>query len=339
MTSPGLADRRVALLGNVGPGSPDYSTENEWLRAYQHHEMEVTPFCERDVSEWESLIELVGSSDRPDFVQWTSTPHWRLQLPREIQTALLDAGEANGVPIVGIHLDRFWSIPVREQWIRSHDPFFFCHILFTADGGNQEKWDRAGANHRWLLPGVGERWCHRGTVREKYRSEVAFVGSWFRYHDESRHRRELINFLQRNYKSLKLWPGRKQHAIRGDELTDLYWSTDLAVGDSFFASRGQHKPPPNYSSDRITESLGRGAMLLHPNVSGVTDGPFDVPNLSTWEAWRWKELKRAIDEQLSMTQAVRTRKRNAGIKFMKEHHTYEKRVEQVIAILETEGLL
>lgn len=331
--------RSVAILGNVGPDSPSFSTENEWRRAYESHGVGTYLFTEDDSEDWIRLSLLLKSQDRPDYVQWTSTPAKRAKIPQDIQRELLNLGTRQNVPIVGIHLDRFWGIKERERWIQYKDPYFQCHVLFTADGGNQARWDGIGANHRWLLPAVAEQWCKRGQVREEFQAPVAFVGSWSKYHSESKHRAELISWIQRNVRGVKLWPRKHFPAIREDDLTDLYWSTDVMIGDSFFPSRGQHQPTPNYSSDRIPESLGRGAMLLHPNVSGITDGPFAAPNLSTWTAWHWRELRRKIEESLDMNPSVRTRKRNAGIKYIRENHTYEHRVLEVWDALQEEGLV
>jgi len=328
------------MLGNVGDTSPQWSTENEWVRAYESHGIEVLTFREEWEPGWRKLIDLVRSADAPDWIHWISTPPWRIRLGHDLMNDLRSAAHGH-VPIVATHLDRFWNIQEREQWIRSGDPYFKIDLFCTADGGNEERWEQAGVNHRWMLPGVGEQYCHRGTVREEFEADIVFVGSWRQYHKEARHRRELLSWLRRTYgPAVEFWPRKRKEAVRGDDLTDLYWSAKVAVGDSYFESRsGSRRPPPNYSSDRVSESLGRGAMLFHPEVPGITDGPFDVPNLTTYPAWGWGNLQRSIDESLELTDSARTRKRNAGIKHIKAHHTYEVRVSELVMMMVEEGLL
>lgn len=330
----------VALVGNVGDGSPEHSTENEYRRAYEAAGVRVIPIRECEPDQWTDLRLYLASKDRPDFVQWTSTHSFRAKLGSRFPTEAMEVAHRHDVPFVGIHLDKFWGIGERERWIIQGDPYFKCDLLLTADGGSNGRWERAKIEHEWLPPAVASEWCKKGTRREEYEGRLAFVGSWHnRYHRESRHRRDMIAWLQRTYPDINLWPKRGHHGIRGADLTDLYWSTDVVVGDSFFPGNRRSPPPCCYSSDRIPESLGRGAILVHVAVSQVTDSLFAAPNLLTWEAWQWSELHRTIDEALAMPAAVRTRKRNAGIKFISENHTYDNRVVQIFEILNRRGMI
>ena len=334
--TPDWSDKTVAVLGEVGPDAPYFATANEYVLAWESIGANVVTYRESDPNAWLHLQNRVESSDRPDLIQWTSAHGWRSRADKGMMRALLRSCHANSVPTIGVHLDRFWGIRDRERWILDGtDPYFGVDILFTADGGNQEMWELAELEHHYLPPGIAERWCQPGTPTDTD-VEVAFVGSWRRYHREATHRAELIGRLTRSKFKVGFYPPKNSPAIRGTDLTDLYWSIPVAVGDSFFVARNRLDPPPHYSSDRIPESLGRGAILLHPLVEGVTDddGIYSgAPNLFTWKAWEWGALDRAIEELLDMNKSTRTRRRNEGIRYMREHNTYEKRVIDIVEVL------
>ena len=131
-----------------------------------------------------------------------------------------------------------------------------------------------------------------GFPLDRYRSTIAFVGSHDGgYHQEHQHRHELVGWLRTNYRNdCRFFPEPGQHAVRGQDLQDLCASVDVVIGDSCFAGTGL----PNYWSDRIPETLGRGGLLVHPYVPGLEDHfnliRFDDPstfaggNLVVWDA-------------------------------------------------------
>lgn len=315
---------RLAYLGNF---KPPYSTENDYRRAWQANGHEVTCIQEGDPIR---LALLTAEIDSFDFVIWTRTEDLAALNGEARQWKFLAEARRRGVPTIGVHLDRWWGL--KRQYLIEQDPFFRVDLLLTADGGHQEQWKAAGVNHVWLPPAISEQWCQPGTPREEYAAEIAFVGGWQGgYHKEAKHRHELVNFLDKTYGSrVRFWPRRGEHAIRGPELTDLYWSTKVVVGDSCLAPGDTH-----YCSDRIPETLGRGGILMHPFVEGIDDL---FERYLPWQLNDWDELREGIDllltvwdkDSWSSSDGTVGTYRLEQIDWMRENHTYEKRVPQII---------
>lgn len=337
VTDEQLSGLRVAVLGNF---EPEFSTENEYRDAYERNGVAVDTFQEGDPK---AMVDLLGClrDGTPDFVHWTRTKGLADRLGDAAQWEMLRTAGRAGVPVVGPHLD-IWIGFEREKQIET-DPYFRgVDLLLTADGGNQEAWESYGVNHRWLLPAISERWLGLGTPQERYRSKIAFTGSWQGgYHPEAEHRHQLVAWLQETYgDDVRFYPKKGQHAIRGRELNDLYASVDVVVGDSaVLPGKGF------YCSDRIPESLGRGAYLLHPATEGIVDqegGAFkrqDAPLCDYWEMWDWAELKHRIDDELETGQWGTAEERQRRVDWIAEAHTYSHRVREIVDIMNEEGLL
>lgn len=327
------APLRVAYLGNF---EPEFSTENDYLRAWRNNGHACVAFQEGDRHEIDALVTEIRSS-LFDLVIWTRTRDLSDKVGPDAQWRLLAEARRFKTPIIGVHLDRFWDLTThgREAQIFI-EPFFRVDMLFTADGGNQDRWEAAGVCHRWLPPGVSERWCQPGMYRDEYASDIAFVGSWQgSYHREWQHRFDLIQWLDRTYGDrVKFWPKRGEHAIRGLALNDLYWSTKIVVGDSCMVPTADGSPITNYCSDRIPETLGRGGLLVHPSVDGI-DKLFQ--HQLTWRLDNWADLHMLLEAVLRHP-AVESNRLDS-IDFIRRNHTYEQRVPQIIDTLKTEGLL
>ena len=283
-----------------------------------------------------------GPYDGLDFVLWTRTgwdwPHltgWSWEEATARQRVLLNEMRQRGTPTVGFHLDRWWGLD-REGQI-DVEPFFRCDLVCTADGGHEAEWEAAGVNHVWLPPGVSLAECERTpTVQPDFaRTPVVWVGSWQHYHPEwLPYRRELIRRLRQKYRrQIGLYPKRGR-GIRGQPLTDLYNSAKIVIGDSCLSGGATA-----YISDRIPETLGRGGFLIHPWVEGVMDELYtDGEHLATYTVGDWGQLFDKIDHYLEHDQE-RDEIRHAGRDHVMAHHTYERRVEQVIDICKQRGLL
>lgn len=321
---------RVAYIGNLGEGSAPHSTENHVARALEHNGHEVLAFHEQRFDWNPSRIPDVG------FVLWTHTHGFAPERAHKLQARFLDALRLRDVPTVGYHLDRWWDLRREHQLT---EPFFRCSLVCTADGGNQDRFAERGIEHVWFPPGVSLAECEPGAYRPELASDVAFVGSWAGgYHQESQHRYELIDWLRSTYGDrCRFWPAPGEHAVRGDALRDLYASVKVLVGDSCLVGTGKNRA---YISDRIPETLGRGGVLVHPYVEGVTDGTLyeDGEHLVTWNAGYWSELRTHIDWLLE-DDGARTRIAKAGREHVLAEHTYERRMEQLVALLGERGLV
>lgn len=330
----------VALLGNISPDVP-YSTENEYRDAWERAGHSVVGYQEGDVGALDKLIHDLQMPDPPDLVQWTSTGSLAARVGDAAQWRLIATCRKHDVPIIGIHLDQFASLRRLERV--ASEPYFQIDLLMTADGGSAEMWEAHRVAHQPLLPGVSERWCHAGTPRTEYESDLAFTGSWQGgYHSEFAHRHDLIDVLQRKYgNSCTFWPKRGQHAIRGSELTDLYWSTKVVIGDAFHQPGRNGAPLPNTGSDRSPETLGRGGILVTPRVEGWNGpgDPFDTPATFTWEMWDWADFSAAVERALALSDDERTDRRLAAIDHIRASHTYTTRVREAIDIMTDRGLM
>lgn len=316
----------VMVIADIGA---THSTGNHLCRALEANSHIVYRVDEKGC--WPDL-EAMKWVKMPDFVIWNSTPGYAPDYTYDLQYGFLNNCEARGIPVVGYHLDLFWSIPERERWVTER-PFFRSDLVVTADGGHDERWEEAGVNHVWFPPAVLAAECVPGTYREEYAADVAFVGSWVPgvYHRRSKHRAELVMHLKTKWGSqTRFWPEHGEPAIRGADLRDLYASTKVVVGDSCNVPHLK-----NYWSDRVPETTGRGAFLLHPTVGGLAT---KHPHLATWPAGDWSELDHMISGFLE-NEEHRERRRKLNREDTLLNHTYEIRVRQLVELLQERGML
>lgn len=329
-----LSSRSCALrTSGTSRFEPEYSTENEYRDAFERLGHEMVLYQEGGQG-FQDLIDDAQNGAALDFVLWTRTRDLANQGGDALQWEMLRTAGRAGLPVIGVHLD-IWHGLQRATQVRT-DPYFRgVDLLMTADGGHQREWEGSGVNHRWLLPAISERWLGLGEPRDEFRSKVAFVGSWQGiYHREAKHRHELINWLDRTFGGdVKFWPKRNAPAIRGRELNDLYASVDVVVGDSYLSPGG------HYCSDRIPESLGRGAILLHPAVQGVNAQPEDPFDMPTWPAGDWAALKRTVDTLLGYDDGQRGSLRSEHVLQIEQGHTYTHRAQTIIDTLAADGML
>lgn len=330
---------QVAYIGNF---EPPHSTENHVARALENNGHKVTRLQENSRRLWDHIGEdAVAWKSDVDFVLWTRTgwdytacgygsQYEAMALQHRFVTRMIKMG----VPTVAYHLDLFWGLnPARVAIL--DEPFFFCDLVCTADGGHQPEFEAKGINHVWFPPGVSRAECEPGMFRDEFHSPIAFVGNWAgEYHPESKHRFELVQWLQQNYaRDCAFWPQRGQNAVRGNNLRDLYASVNVVVGDSCFAGQ-----IPNYWSDRIPETLGRGGFLVHPDVPGLAEQfPGSLPML--WPAGDWEALRDQINHALAIGPGVRREEATAARQHVLATATYEVRMDQLVKTMQDLDLL
>lgn len=306
---------KIAYLGNY---SAPWCTEQHVALSLEALGHEVTRLQEGEVR----AAEVPAAADGHDLLFWTQT--FGLAAAGgtiEERFAMLDELRARNIPSVGIHLDRWWGLS-REDQIHT-EPFFRVDHLFTADGGHDEEWAAAGINHTWMPPGVFAGEAVLGQRTPRYRAPIVFVGNHARYHHEWEHRVALIGHLRRRWRHrLALWPRGQQ--IRGAELSNLYASAAIVVGDSCLAGGATR-----YFSDRIPETLGRGGFLLHPYVDGIEHLYTDGKHLRFFPVGDFDELDRLIAYYLTHDDERRSIA-SAGREHVLEHHTYATRMGEVL---------
>ena len=322
---------RCSYIGNVSEGSAPHSTENHVARALEANGVEVHRVHEQRFR-WVPGEVPEGT----DFVLWTHTHGFAPPRTHARQARFLAAMRARGVPTVSLHLDRWFDLDREPQLA---EPFFQTDLVCTADGGNQDRFAALGINHAWYPPGVSGPECELGTYRPELAADVAFVGPWAGgYHPESAHRRELVEWLRCTYGDrCRFWPAPGEHAVRGEQLRDLYASVKVLVGDSCLVGTGRNA---RYISDRVPETIGRGGLLVHPHVDGVTDRTLYTPgkHLLTWPAGDWDALRDTIDQALE-DDDLRHHVSLDGRLHVLATGTYEVRVRELLADLAERGLI
>lgn len=216
---------------------------------------------QEDTTSWRTLPRVLRARGA-QMLLWTRT--WAVN-DNDCRAALQQLKDA-GVPTVSYHLDRWWGLD-REYQVESQ-PFFRTQLVVSPDGGSDDRWEAAGVNHLWMPPGVYEPEC--GEVapdRTRFPHDVIFVGSYPYPHAEwHAHRAAVIEAMAAEFGDrFKVWaPAEMGHQIRGGDLQTLYASAKVVVGDSCLIGE-----PSLYWSDRVPETLGRGGLLVHPEVTGM----------------------------------------------------------------------
>lgn len=316
----------MALLGNFLPGfvptdiaPTKYSTECHLAASLETLGHTVLRLQEGEVRATDVASMVAGN----DLMCWTQTQ------------GLADSGGTNeerfemladlkvlGIPTLGVHLDRWFGLD-REHRVYE-EAWFRQDLVATADGDHDAEFAAAGINHFWSPPAIYHGEAVSGTPRPMWQAPVGFVGSWKgSYHRESVHRSELIHHLHHTGRwPVAFWP--QSGAIRGAALSDLYASLAIVVGDSCMVG-----PTNRYWSDRVPESIGRGAFLLHPYTPALAEDYIDGVHIRYWMAGDWGELDRLIAYYLEHDDE-RRKIVAQGQAHVRAHHTYKHRLEKVV---------
>lgn len=321
----------VAYVGNFGPR---HSTENHVKLSLEELGHTVVPLQEDQLHAgtlngsigWPQVAEHVAGIDGDVVLLWTRT--WQHERPEE-QHAALEALRALGIPSASYHLDLYLGLDREEQVGR--EAFWHTDVVCTADGAlpDEDWWTQHGVRHRWVRPGVLAAECIPGTYQPTMAADVAFVGSWRRYHSEWPYRSQLVGFLQRTYgRRFRKWPEQGRPAVRNEALNDLYASTKVVVGDSLCLGFNR----PRYWSDRVYETVGRGGFLVMPYIDGLGDEFTDGEHLRYYTFGDFGELKALVDYYTDPAHDDERRAlAAAGQAHVRETATYTHRVAEVLA--------
>jgi hypothetical protein len=270
------------------------------------------------VSEYtETQIGQIADSIKPDFILLSKG--W----PKGEGMGYAPFMKTLPYPKVSWFFDLVWPLPSCRKALIYNHPIFSADITFTTDGGSQEEFRKHGINHHVLRQGIYEPEAVRGKPRDEFKYDVVFVGG-SRFHGVVgwNHRKELIRFLERAYGNrFKQFGQENENEIRNLELNDLYASAKVVVGDTVYS--------PQYWSNRLYESLGRGAFLIFPMVDGLEQEFEPYEHFIPYYYGQYAELKDKIEFFLAHPKE-RKRIQDAGFAYCKAHHTYTKRCEQLI---------
>lgn len=303
-----------------------WCTESEVTKALRKLGHGVINIQEDEISAHEFMRTALAG----DLVLWTRT--WDKLVTHDHLAQL----RAAGIPTVALHADLYLGIS--REALMAGDPFWAVDRCFTADGDPecQEKFKSMGIEHRWLPPGVDDDECYISP--EPYKRDLAFVGSWVGYHPEYEYRRELVQWLRTHYRQrFEVWGPQGKGSVRGKDLNSLYSSTKITIGDSLCLNFTH----TNYWSDRIVNSLSRGAFLIHPRIKGledhyILDGP--EKELVTYEYNNWDQLASLISYYFRNNDEREAIKKRGFIR-TKRDHTWLSRISQMLDILRVEGLI
>jgi hypothetical protein len=327
---PGAAGLRVSFLGNFQPGfEPGPTHPTPWsTESHLALSLESLGCTVQRLQEGE--VRAVDVAERArDFgaklLVWVQT--YGLAVTggtSEERHGFVSDLRASGIPTLSYHLDKWWDVADGRADRIPTEAFFRTDLFCTADEGGG-RWQELGINAVWCPPAIYHGEAVTGALRPEYQTPIAFVGSWRgHYHPEWTHRADLVSHLQRRWgRETGFWPKGHQQ-IRGRVLSDLYASAKVVVGDSFMTSGSRA-----FHSDRIPETLGRGAFLLHPFNEGLEDLYQDGVHLRYWPLGDWAELDRLIAYYLQHDDE-RRRIAAAGQAHVLEHHTYAQRLEWVV---------
>ncbi len=210
----------------------------------------------------------------------------------------------------------------RSKTVR--DAMFSADIVCTTDRGHNDIWGKNGINHHVLRQGIHEPEAKLGEPYEM-NAEIIFVGSdnpaWPT-------RKMLMKHLRYNYRNKFEWLGkRKDQQIRGTDLNNLFASVKIVIGDSVYS--------PDYWSNRVYETLGRGGFFLHPRVEGLDEEFEYYKHLVPYDLEDYGQIDSIIDYYLEHDEE-REKIRLAGHEYCKENYTYKDRCKKLIKLINEE---
>lgn len=305
---------RIAFLGNFRVSYTSESHHAETLEALGH---EVVRLQEADTA----ALDILAAAVESDLFVWVHTHSWHTPGIERVLTTL----KGVGVPTMTYHLD-LWMGLRREQDMHT-DPYWQVGHFFTADRLMAD-WLTANTpvQGHYLPAGVFDQECVMAAPVAPF--DVAFVGSR-RYHPEWPYRPQLIDWLHSAYGSRGRHYGNGGLGIvRGPELNQVYADAKVVVGDSLCLNYTY----PDYWSDRVYETLGRGGFLIHPRVPGMEQHFEHGKHLVFYDYGDFDQLRHLIDHYLA-DDGEREEIRRAGHEHVKTHHTYRNRWTTILEVL------
>jgi len=305
-------------LGFIGNFKPPFSTENDRVWSFEKLGHTVIKFQENKTT----ANQILKQGRKLDALFYSHTHGWQIDHLKEVFARFKEAK----IPTVSVHLDR-WAGLDREKDIGT-EATWFTEYIFMADASPEaiELYKKHNLNWYWLKPGVIERDCYLAEPdKVRFPHDIIFVGSR-NYHKEYPFRTKLVDWLSKTYGDAFGHYGNDGLSIvRGHDLNVLYASAKVVVGDSCFAGT------PYYWSDRVTETLGRGGVLVHPRSEGMGDLPIEA-----YEKNNLNSLKQSIDYYLS-NQSFREMYRKYAQIYVKENETYTNRSIEMLEVIFDEG--
>jgi len=276
---------KIVFLGNF---RVDYTSESHHAATLESLGHKVTRLQETEAKSEQILKAAVDC----DLFIWIHTHGWKTPGKYDMGQVLRTLADYK-IPTMTYHLDLWFGLQRQKdlgtQPVYKHIGHFFTVDRKMADWFNQ----KTKVKGHYLPAGVFDKECIYKTVDKTH--DIVFVGSKI-YHSEWKYRPKLIDWLGTTYAGkFEQYGSGGKPGVRGLKLNKLYWSTKIVVGDTLCIDFKY----PDYWSDRVYETLGRGGFLIHPYVSG---------------------MEREFEDK----------KRKAGHELVKEKYTYKNRWEYIL---------
>ena len=303
-------------IGFIGNFIPPYSTENDRAWSFEKLGHRVIRFQENKTR----AIDLYNAMSGLDLLIYSHT-HDPSYIIADL-IAVFQRYKTEGIPTISVHLDRWLGLArVKDM---GTEATWFTEYIFMADGSPEavKLYKDLNLNWFWLKPGVIERDCYIASADPiRFPHEIVFVGSRG-YHPEYPFRPQLVDWLKSTYGDrFGHYGSDGLGTVRGHDLNTLYASAKVVVGDSCFGGR------PYYWSDRVTETMGRGGVLIHPWCEGMGDLP-----LTTYEPNNLESIKQNIQFYLDNPE-FREGYRIRASEYVKENETYTARAFEMLNII------
>jgi hypothetical protein len=306
---------KIAFLGNF---RVDYTSETHHANTLESMGHKVIRLQESEAKS----EDILKSSIDCDLFIWIHTHGWRTPGKYEMGQVLRTLADYK-IPTMTYHLDLWFGLQ-RQKDLNNHPVYKYIGHFFTVDR-QMADWfnNKTRVKGHYIPAGVYDKECVFKQV--DLVNDVIFVGSK-KYHPEWQYRPELIDWLGDTYKdSFKHYGNGGLPSIRGLKLNKLYWSTKIVVGDTLCLKFKY----PDYWSDRVYETMGRGGFIIHPYISGMEREFEDKKHLVFYEYGNFKQLKELIDYYLEHDEE-REEIRKAGHELVKSTYTYKNRWEQIL---------
>ena len=308
---------KITFLGNFGVS---YSSENHHVKTLGSLGHEVVCLQEGKIDGNEIVRQALAS----DLFVVVHTHGWVTPILPLADVLRLLKGK---VTTLTYHLDLWFGIE-RQKDLDTDDFYklidhFFCTDKLMADWFN----DNTKVKGHFLPAGVYHEECVM-LQPQPVNYDVIFVGSK-NYHKEWSYRPKLIDWLRQTYGSRFLHIGGDGDTgvVRGLALNQIYANAKVAVGDTLCKNFNY----PFYSSDRLWESLGRGAFTIYPKIKGLNNYFEDKKEVIYYKFGDFNGLNEKIDYYIENNNE-REKIRKAGFERCKKEGTY---LQRWITILDT----
>jgi hypothetical protein len=296
----------------------DFSSESHHAKSLESLGHKVIRMQETEATSEDILAKAIQS----DLFIWIHTHGWKTPGSLDMEQVLDTLKEKNIITMT-YHLDLWFGLQ-RQKDLEIMPVYKKIGHFFTVDS-QMAKWfnEQTNVKGHYLPAGVYKEEClYEETTLKR---NVVFVGSK-RYHSEWQYRTKLVDWLERKYGNrFEHYGNGGIKNVRGIDLNKLYWSTKVVVGDTLCLNFNY----PDYWSDRIYETLGRGGFLIHPYIPGIEKEFVDKKHVVFYEYGNFQQLKELIDYYL-INDEEREAIRKAGHELVKNNYTYSNRWQTIL---------